>query len=578
MRAGLVALLAALVVAAPVVQGLQIERVHPRARSGEATEFVQLSHGGEPVDLAGWRLDDGEGDVPLAGRVDQGGTVLVVQDPGAYANWSTPPPAVVPYGTTRFRLANGGDEIRLVDPGGRLRDAVAYGVAEALEGWEGTTVPRPSRGEVLVRRGQDTDTAADFSGFRRYKLGQSDHRIGWIEGANVTLYAAPDDSHRVTVRFLDTAHEDLDMNLYEFTHLGVADDLLDAVDRGVEVDLLLEGGPVGWNFTVDEPDRYLDPDRWRMWRATNRQSWIATRLQEKGADVHALGNARYRFTHAKYAVADGRSVLVTTENWGFTGLPQDPSFGNRGFGVVVDHPGVAAVLSEVHAGDADPDKPDVEPWPHEPHPRFTSGYGTPTGDYRGDVPVRRLEDVRVRPLVAPDQAEDLVDVIARADGTVRVMALDLNLDWGRTAPLRDALLEAAEAGAEVRVLVNDNPTYDAGQVQRIAAALGPHGIDVAGLRAGEPFVNLHAKTVVADDVVYVGSMNFNENAFKNNREVGMLVDDPRAARWLLDVFAADWERATSVDVVAAWWDPWGLVAVGLIAGVAIGLSARFRGT
>lgn len=566
-------LVALLVVAQPAAASIQIVEAMPRARTGWATEHIVLEAEG-PTDLEGWRLTDGEGAVELAGKLDAGDRLVVAEDRDQITRWRPLPDLVVPYGSTAFKLADGGDRISAVDPRGSVHDSLHYGSVGPGPGWRGAPVARPDRGQILVRQGTDTDTATDFASRRVRLLGQTDVETRWHRG-DVTLFAAPESSHEVTMRFLAGVERDLDLDLYQVTHPEVRATVRDRVAAGADVEVLVEGGPVGWNFTMPEPRRNLEPARWRVWHAANQQTWVLSGLRRAGAEVSMLGNARYRFDHAKYAIADDR-VLVGTENWGDTGLPKDPTFGNRGFGVVVAAPAVAERLSEVFAADADRSRPDVRPHDLTPDPAFVPDRDAPTGGYDPRHEPVSVEGVRVRLVLGPDDPWTVLDRIAEAEERVRVWALDLNVDGPAGAPFREALVSAAANGADVAVLVNDNPTYDPEQVQRVADILEPHGIEVAGLRAGEPFVNLHAKAAVVDDVAYVGSANFNRNAFTTNREVGVLVESRAASDWMMLVFETDRELARQVAGVDD-GPPllWGVVAVVACGGLAIG-SRRLR--
>lgn len=569
----LVAVTLLLVLAQPAAASVQIVEAMPRARTGWSTEHVVLE-AKQPLDLEGWQLTDGEGAVPLRGRLGSGDRIAVAEDRDDLARWRGLPDRFVPYGSTAFKLANGGDRISAVDPRGSVQDSLLFGSVAPGSGWRGDPVAEPERGQVLVRQGRDTDSADDFASRRVRLLGQTDVETGWYRG-DVTLFAAPDTSHEATIGFLDDADRDLDVNLYQVTHPDVLETLRDRLGAGVDVDLLVEGGPVGWNFTMPEPRRHLEPARWRVWHAANQQTWILSELRQAGADVHELGNDRYRFDHAKYAIADDR-VLVGTENWGDTGLPDDPSFGNRGFGAIVDAPRVADRLRTVFDADANRSRPDVRAHRLEPDPAFVPDRDAPTGDHTPRHEPLRVEDAPVRLVVGPDDPWTVLDRIAEATERVRIWALDLNVAGPDGAPFRDALVAARVNGADVRVLVNDNPKYDREQVQRVADILEPHGIDVAGLRSGEPFVNLHAKAAVIDDVAYVGSANFNRNAFTYNREVGVMVQSRDASDWMVQVFAGD--VALARQVVGADDGPplvWGIVAVAVGGGLAVA-SRRLR--
>jgi hypothetical protein len=63
-------------------------------------------------------------------------------------------------------------------------------------------------------------------------------------------------------------------------------------------------------------------------------------------------------------------------------------------------------------------------------------------------------------------------------------------------------------------------------------------LDTTGLQ------KIHAKGVIGDDAeVFVGSINWTENSFKGNREVGVVVKHPKVAGYYADLFRRDWARS-----------------------------------
>src|SRR5207247_9373403 len=79
-----------------------------------------------------------------------------------------------------LRLADDGDEVRLVDPSGRIVDAYVWGdSSDTSEGWLGRPAEGMGRGEIAVRSRTelggwtDSDGAGDWEGLRRHRLGQS---------------------------------------------------------------------------------------------------------------------------------------------------------------------------------------------------------------------------------------------------------------------------------------------------------------------------------------------------------------------------------------------------------------------
>jgi phosphatidylserine/phosphatidylglycerophosphate/cardiolipin synthase-like enzyme len=50
---------------------------------------------------------------------------------------------------------------------------------------------------------------------------------------------------------------------------------------------------------------------------------------------------------------------------------------------------------------------------------------------------------------------------------------------------------------------------------------------------------LHAKAIVADDHVYLGSQNFTNGGLKNNRELGLVLDDATVVSTVVSTFQSD---------------------------------------
>jgi cardiolipin synthase len=98
----------------------------------------------------------------------------------------------------------------------------------------------------------------------------------------------------------------------------------------------------------------------------------------------------------------------------------------------------------------------------------------------------------------------------------------------------DHLAQAAQRGVDVRVTMTNNPSYFTYLDQLCEA--GVH-VDLYG-RSASPYI--HAKDIVADGSnAYVGSINFSENSMNNNRELGVVTDDPAVAAGLAATDGAD---------------------------------------
>jgi cell division septation protein DedD len=106
------------------------------ANPTEGREWVEVYNSSDQeIDLSGWRVDDEEGGsapVNLEGFIEPGGYLLI---------------------ETGKRLNNGGDEVRLIDPGDEVVDSFVYSAAtrgfsfarEADGSWIETDLPSPGR-------------------------------------------------------------------------------------------------------------------------------------------------------------------------------------------------------------------------------------------------------------------------------------------------------------------------------------------------------------------------------------------------------------------------------------------------
>lgn len=103
----------------------------------------------------------------------------------------------------------------------------------------------------------------------------------------------------------------------------------------------------------------------------------------------------------------------------------------------------------------------------------------------------------------------------------------------------DRIVRAAERGVDVRVLVSDESNSAA--AQRATEHFYPSMID-AGIQIWEyPDAVVHAKVVVADDVVHVGTLNLDAWSLYRDFEIALVVNSPEVA----DMFR---ERVFDPDV------------------------------
>lgn len=496
--------------------------------------FAIGCRGKDPCDLTGHSMTDGESSWTFATgtTVPGGGRLWIV---GNLTHWGAhdgPGPVLAAAGLPR--LGNDGDSLALLGPGGAAVDAMEFG--------DGTEFDAPSSAGLVLQRSRDgsawrdTGSADDWRTPRLHRIGESDLARPSFEAERIVAYASPDSSFEVLTELMSRAEERLHLHVYELRSAALADALVAAKQARPALDLqvLVDGNPVG----AGQDDRHATADALR-------------RVQAVGGLAVLAGNGRYDDHHLKVLVADD-AVAVQSENWVPSGVPEDPSWGNRGWGVVAYDEGMADwfaqwMADDRSAWDAQPfDLASYDPL-FKPPPRQaprTGAYGPPT------PPLEILGPIRITPVVSPDHTQEpasdpIAALAAHATRRLDVEQLDMSasgrngLGWTGGDPLADALVASHEAGARVRVLAAAPfSAADTGNADALAW-LGARGVDGAVFdRAG---LVLHNKGLVADGSAVVGSMNGNLHSRAQNREVALIVESPEAAAYFGALFDADWD-------------------------------------
>ncbi|WP_136588707.1 phospholipase D-like domain-containing protein [Salinigranum halophilum] len=491
------------VVAAEPTSAPRLVSVYPNPLAdGDAGEFVVVTTTG-PQNLT---LADGEGAIELS---LPGGPVAISADPTATKALTDRPVVAV----SGLELANGGERL-VLSRGGRAVDTVVYEDAPA--------------GERLL---------VDGDGREWRPLGYEPRPVLARGGAQVTAFVLPD-SPDVALDTIRAADDRILLAGYTFTSPRVTRALVDASERGVRVRLLVDDAPVGG--------------------LTTREARMLDRLARADVEVRVIGGegARFAFHHPKYAVVD-HAALVLTENWKPSGTGGRSS---RGWGVRVDSPTLAADLAALFASDIA--GRDVTSWTRFRRGRaFTESDPLPASTFPTRHAPERVQVDAVRLLTAPGNAERaVVGVVDETDERLDVVQVSVERDH----PFTHAAFDAARRGVEVRVLLSgawyvreENEATAEWMNRRAERENLPLTARVAD--PGQRFEKIHAKGIVADDTVLVGSLNWNRHSSRENREVVLALESEAAASYYGEVFAADWRGGRG---------PGGLVWVAAVAAVA----------
>jgi phosphatidylserine/phosphatidylglycerophosphate/cardiolipin synthase-like enzyme len=440
-------------------------------------------------------------------------------------------------------------------------------------------------GQILARdRGitglpiADTNTAQDWdNSFARTALGrdvthrverpgQSFWRFPALQNIPVEMIvtSAPENNFSAMVKVYEKARSELLINIYQWTSPELAKPVVAAAKRGVKVHVLMDGSPVGG---VDDRSRHIAR---KLTRAGVRVYWMRGERKQR---IHR----RYRFNHAKYVIADRQWVVIGSENYGSTGHPIDPSYGNRGWEIQIRSQAFANQLRQVFMEDTDIKRfRDLVAYREESGFRWGPPQKTKPpkaapqkGTYtyrRSPLYIRDRADLQL--VLSPDNSlnekDSLIGAILGCRQEVLVIQNSIPLYWGqkdrrsfeKTPNLAlQAVIQAARKGCKVRVLIDsvwyniqaDNPRDNDDTVRMLNLIAHREQIDLQAKLVNLEAAGLskiHTKGVIVDRrTTFIGSINWSENSFKGNREVGVIVTHPKVAMYYTDLFMRDWIRS-----------------------------------
>ena len=410
-----------------------------------------------------------------------------------------------------LRMANTGDELVLYENNTAIQKIT----------WPGDMKPREGQVHYLENGVWD---------HRVLMIGQSRFNTGIFRNVSVTTFVSPDSSNEVYTSTIDHASRTILVNMYEFSSPAMGESLITAKSRGVDVRVLIEGGPVGG---ISPAEKSL------VWNINRSGIPVVSMVSSK------TEHAPYRYDHAKYVVIDNNSLLITSENFKNTGFPPEGMSGNRGWGVYLKDPALAGYFSEVFATDASSKSVvsytgsagDAEPAPYEKH----------TAKF---FPAQ-FEGATVIPVLSPDTSYQISDLLDSARTSIEIEQAYIKNETPYTLnPYLSSAINASRHGVHVRVLLdsywfnveghNDNDEMTA-LINHIGTSehipLEAKCIDLSVSQVEK----IHNKGVIVDDErVLISSINWNYNSPNFNREAGVIIDHPEAARYFREVFDDDW--------------------------------------
>ena len=343
--------------AAGELDGLLLYEVNPYDNEGVSV----FNYGDSPENLTDYiisdspELDGREGYIRFTESIIvEPGTFVVIatesDDPGTFVERE----GVESYfiGThgievvKNFALANDGDDVYLFK-GDDIVDAFCYGdvIIDDPSLWA-SDVSFPDRSDRIFQRhgSYDTDSEEDWFYF---VYGQTN--LGFDPelrfDAEVTPFLFPDSGGIPVYDAVSSARESLCINVYILSNKNICGMIYEMLEENqdLDVDILIEGTPVDGDQAVADCVPTL------------------LALVEAGADVRMIGmgdSARYIQDHAKYAIIDMNTVVVTSENWTTANLNGSIDYnvysgddGNRGWGAVIESQEYADYMYRIFQND-----------------------------------------------------------------------------------------------------------------------------------------------------------------------------------------------------------------------------------
>ena len=488
-------------------------------------------------------ISDNDG---MAEIIDQD-TNLLLGEATVYLNFDA-------IGCSDFYIPDSGVAISIEDPNGNLADTFVFDSGPAShDGWgsEAISIPTSSlaNDEFVYVRGDgcsflpDTDTAEDWKHHWSVTGGMGTICLQTVFEESQSIIVpiiGPQNGLLELKEFIDDSENSLRIQLYQMQDAYLVQALLDALQRGVSVEIMLDPGCYNCNIWSETDLQYKND--------------IAYTLIQAGATVYEFntnGDEPYLYLHSKVAVRDTSSVWMSSGNWKPSSTPAQGVRGNVEWSIVIDNSDVAKMVDQQFSLDiywselmslSDYDS-------HE--------FYTPNTIGGGGIQSAIQASLSGEVLTCPENCiTKITQFIRSADEEVLLSQQTLDLDWsygwGDENPIITALHEVAMDGVGVHLIING--AYLDDDDQEVVDLFnevwnGTEGLDASAIVMSEDdeVSKLHNKGIIVDgESVLVSSINMGSSAMSRNREMGIIIHSATVTQFYLDAWHVDWNRLDNV--------------------------------
>jgi len=387
----------------------------------------------------------------------------------------------------------------------------------------------------------------------------------------IRMGLSPDNNLNLLLSVLNSARQELIINIYQFESPEIATAVIDRINAGVNVELLVEAEPFG-QMSAQGKETLTIVSRAMRAKGNPRNHLF---VMKKPASENA--RRRFRWNHAKYIIADQHLSLISSENFSRNGHPISGQVGNRGWDITMNDAKVAADLRTIFDADSDRKFGDVvELSGKEPAAETPLSSPSPSRARKvAAIPIGRGDAKNAELILSPRSLDGIVQLIRSARKNLEMEEMSLPAKWRSPHiaenPIVTELIRAAQRGVEVRVLLNDDKVWSQpdpspirlGRTETPPAAAPKKGNEatvellrtvatserlplsakIIDVQAAE-ITYIHNKGILVDgQLALVGSINGTQNSVVNNREVAILLESPDAAEYFGAAFDFDWGRS-----------------------------------
>ncbi len=298
----------------------------------------------------------------------------------------------------------------------------------------------------------------------------------------------------ILIDYIDQAQKTIHIASFEFNLTPVAEALVDAHERGVEI------------IWITDDEHGIEADE---------EEGHGQFAMLKNAGIQVLDDGRSGLMHNKFWIFD-EQILWS----GSTNITKNGNFRNNNNVIVLHSPQVAAIyereFSEMLAG--------------EFGVTSTSTLSKQTAEVNGTI-------IQVLFASEDDVMGQLLPLVERAEKSIKFMAFSFTHD-----DLGNAMVDFASRGGDVQGIFE---TRGSETPYSELTTFYCEGIPVR--QDGNPGTFHHKIIIIDNKIVVTGSLNFSNNGLSSNDENALIIYNAEIASLYLEEFERRWAEATTPD-------------------------------